>query len=327
MHVRCSQVRYHSIHVPNTCGDSIFIDKFMATHCDWIVIDRRQVSIKSETNQHFGQNLARETMNNSTLVLVLAGAICWVSLVSAQVKPQEKAIAMVRKLANEFGPNPAMTSSGMTYDDYVAGVSDLLTNFPKEYIEERRRISPHFRLIEDFIVKPMLRWRLSDNEPDVIKAAYVKRMEDTYKRFWPAYIEGNFIDERTLYNARVLVNFAKATLVYDEDKPTLQDWRNAYAQYQAMDRWMQELVNDHDIYEHLDDYGLAMNLKNDDKIYKVMCFADEFNACKNEQEFRQVLSAFRLKYEVKKPGISLFTRFNLPDITRPRTPGMIVDVN
>lgn len=230
-------------------------------------------------------------MRYSVLLAVLAAVVCGLSLVSAQ----KIALEWVKKL-EEFGADPTKTSTGMTYKDYVEGFEDLMKSFSVEYFEKRREISAKFRLLDDLVIMPMDHWRISDDAEDIYKRAYVSRLETAYKRFWPAYVRKETIEGGTRYRAGNLLKFAREALEPTEKDLSLKDWNNAYAQYKSLIDWMDELVREQDIYYHLDDYAQAMNTVNWDRTKAILTFADEFEKCNNDEEFKEALARYRKRF-------------------------------
>lgn len=222
----------------------------------------------------------------SLVGLIVGGAASWVSAES----PAEKVWHALEKFAKE----PEMGSTGLSYEDYEAAYFDVKENFSQQDLRERRIKSTSFKLFEDFVVIPMDRWRLSEGE-DLFKPHYVKRMENAYKRFWTAYVDGNMITDQ-IYRTKKLVDFVLAAGGFLEkpDYLTLSVWREAEKEYYALVVKSTEILKLEDIYERLLDYETILNIFNY-PVVKIMMeqFATRMNKCQTDADMAPILKEFR----------------------------------
>lgn len=227
-------------------------------------------------------------MRTSSLIVGLIVA-CGASLVAAE----NEAYELTQKL-DQFAKDPFGTSSGLTYEEYEAAYWDVKRNFPDSVIEEGRAKNGAFRMFMDFVIYPMDLWRLAPDEDDLVKKAFVNRIEQTYKRFWSAYVNGETTSSKRRINPMGFSKFYSALKKTTPVEPTSEMWQRAKKEYLAIKDKIDEIGRHEDIYADLEGLDLKLNFLNDWSFKYIMEeWAKHFDAAQDELKFKAAVSAYR----------------------------------
>lgn len=191
------------------------------------------------------------------------------------------------------------TTTGLSYEDYVAAYREAKSLMSPEQIESLREGgAPEIKLYLDFVHTPLESWLQDEDCEDdpAVKRAFVKRMEYAYKRFWPAYVEKKAIGEGNFSRGPKLTLFVRALRKKVEQEPSLEMWRQARDEYQAMKEKTEEMILSEDIFEHLDDYELRLNYLNQ-KIRSD--FREKFDKCKTDADMKPAIEDYRRIFKIK----------------------------
>lgn len=254
-------------------------------------------AIKLTSYSGFRISILRVSKMHKPSIVLLIGLIIGGSLVVVAKHEARE----LKKILESFAVGPDGASTGLTYDDYEAAYIYVKEKIAKKYLEERRQKSAKFRLFSDFVLTPMDRWRLSTDEDDTVKRAYVNRMEQSYKRFWPAYVEGKTINRRVRINPDKFFRFMDSLRKKNSAEPTMEMWRRAFEEYEVLKKKTDETARHEDIYADLDGYEDNMNFFNDYAVkFLIDYFADRLNGCKSDREMKSVIAAYRRLKHIKK---------------------------
>lgn len=198
----------------------------------------------------------------------------------------------------QFGKDPSKESTGVTYDELDAAYEDYKTRFGDgKFREASRAKSKMFRLLDDLVLTPMSFWRLSPDDDDQYKRAYMKRVEMGYRRFWPSYVEKKLLGKKLMFDAKKFTRFVEAFEGTSEERPTIKMWQLARVEYDALVEKAQDIVTHEDVYQQMSQYGLLLNFFHDSRVERLQKkFFDRLDVCETDEEMLELQAEYKKRY-------------------------------